>query len=126
MGHDITAHTRSGETISGPYFSRYWCPHYEYFEASHHNAGISGDGKSDDVTVDQLRQVLKKVNADLFRAQDKLKHYEGFAEMEYEDVQDTKAYCDFQLLETLAETLDQFSEFIKTCIAEDVVRVTFH
>jgi hypothetical protein len=115
MGHDISAYAPSGERITGPHFSRYWCPHYEYLECSHHNDGISGDGKSEDVTADQLRRALRKTLEELYRVQDKLEKFE-----------DTSGESEIsEWLQVEAETLEEFSEFLKTCIAEGVVKVQF-
>jgi len=129
MGHDISAYTKSGELIQGPYFSRYWCPHYEYFGAHHHNDWISGDGKSEEVTADQLRRVLRKVNQDLFNAQDTLeKHLEehgDYWDLGYDAEVDPRVRSEQDALDMVTSTLEEFSEFLKTCIAEDVERIEF-
>jgi len=65
MGHDITAYTRSGNEIRGPYFTRFWWPHYDYLDAHHHNDGISGDGKDEEMTPERLQTALKRVEEDL-------------------------------------------------------------
>ena len=129
MGHDITATTKSGEKFHGPHFSRFWCPHYEYLGAQDHNDGISGDGKSQDVEVDQLRRVLRKVNSDLFRVQDSLERhleeYGDYWELGYGAVADARVMRDQDWLSMETETLEELSEFLKTCIAEDVVKIEF-
>ena len=129
MGHDISAYAKDGEFISGPYFSRFWTPHYEYFDARHHNDGISGDGKDEHVTADQLRRILKKVNQDLFRLEDELEEHReehgDHRKLAYDAPVDPKVRSDQDWLRIQAETLDEFSEFLKACIVEDVDKVRF-
>ena len=129
MGHDISAYAKDGEFISGPYFSRFWTPHYEYFDARHHNDGISGDGKDEHVTADQLRRILKKVNQDLFRLEDELQEYleeyGDYRKLGYGAAVDPKIRSDQDWLMIQTKTLDEFSEFLKACIAGDVGKVRF-
>lgn len=124
MGHDISAYTGSGEKIDGIYFSRFCCPHYEYLGFQHRNAGISGDGGSEEVTVDHLRRVLKKVLADLYCVQDGLEESMN-PESKAEESKDPATLHCLRYIACEAYVLEEFSEFLKTCIAEDVVRLDF-
>lgn len=77
MRHDITAYTKSGSKISGPYFSRYWSPHYAYLDAHHHNDYISGDGKDEEMTLERLQVALQRVEEDLSAERESLRQIEG-------------------------------------------------
>jgi hypothetical protein len=149
MGHDISGITRDGRRILGPHFSRFWWPHYEYLEASHHNEGISGDGEAEDVTPDQLRRALRRVIRDLQRKQDEL----DLTEERRPETGHTRdrdswsvlwmhpAFCGDLALTSVQEnadasdigtwnqveirTLEELSEFLRDCIAEDVVQIRF-
>lgn len=76
MGHDITAYTRSGNEIRGPYFTRFWWPHYDYLDAHHHNDGISGDGKDEEMTPERLQTALQRVEEDLVAERESLREIE--------------------------------------------------
>jgi len=125
MGHDISTYTSSGEKIPGPHFSRYWCPHYDYLDATQHNAGISGDGESMNVTPEQLRKALHEVNEALFHVQDiceKLR--EAYATSDNKE-EKTKISRNAQWDYIEMKTLDELSEFLKDCIAENVTAICF-
>lgn len=76
MGHDITAYTRNGNEFRGPYFTRFWWPHYGYLDAHHHNDGISGDGKDEEMTPERLQTALQRVEADLSAERESLREIE--------------------------------------------------
>lgn len=76
MGHDITAFTRSGNEFRGPYFTRFWWPHYEYLDAHNHNDGISGDGKDEEMTPERLQTALQRVKEDLSAERESLREIE--------------------------------------------------
>jgi hypothetical protein len=90
--------------IERAYFTRFWTPHYTYLEASHYNAGISGDGEGF-----------------LFRAQDRL---EGRC-VESVNSEDCKLEDGFGGLRLEVEKLEELSDFLKICIDEGVEALVF-
>jgi len=76
MGHDISAFDQEGKRIEGPSFSRYWSPHYEIFEAEHHDHGISGDGESEIVAPERLHRARQVCLERLESAQQSLREIE--------------------------------------------------
>jgi hypothetical protein len=68
MGHDITGFTSNGDSIEGPCFGIFnlcrWSL-YCYLDAEHHNAGVSGDGGLEEMTLDGLQRAIDRVDADI-------------------------------------------------------------
>jgi hypothetical protein len=113
MGHHLTGCTTTGAAIDGPYFTSFLATHYAYLEASHRNAGRTGDGEPEPVTSARLRRALGRVLIDVFRSKGRL---EGRGE-----AQETE--FDWLRLET--EKLEELGAFLSVCIDEGVEMLMF-
>jgi hypothetical protein len=99
MGHDITAYTKSGEHFSGPnfgIFNPFQGSLYSYLDAQHHNAGASGDGNSEDMTLERLRIALERLESEMGNVPD-----------------------------SYSEHFQAAHFFLKRCVEQDVVRINF-
>lgn len=87
---------------------------------------MSGDGGLEDVTTEHLRRVLKMVLNDLFQAQDAWEAVMTAESQGQIDKKDPENQRFREWLHLDEYVLEEFSEFLKTCIYEDVVKLDFH
>jgi hypothetical protein len=98
MGHDITGFTRNGDRIEGPSFGIFNLDRYSLYcclDAEHHNAGVSGDGGTEEMTPARLQRAFDIIDAAI-----------------QNDPGD-------------AESLGPVREFLQKCLEAEVVKIKF-